>query len=805
MLNSLSLRSRFLVAPIIGLVMAMVFYFAANSVIRSQSELLHQVNDGDLPAISAVNSLTVLLVNNHNNYVDLVFSTLENQDEEQVYLAGKNIIDVLYELEEGFTSVFDIHKEIKPGSPDIHSQVQVAFDEYRVAIVGGIELSTVNTGLAQRELEIANRKLEKLNDSLHALALFHSEDLHLKSALIESSVQENKKLQYLAGLLILIMLFSALYFSGHLSSKLERINRNMIGLAGGRKDIELPEEEDAYLFELNSAVRKFKQVLEDNEKNQEELNKIIEELKSSETRYSNLLDTTATAIVVANVDRNIELFNRAAEKIFAYRREEVIGKPISLLMPEKYRERHDAHLSNYRETGSGAVMAMSREPLVALRKNGEEFFIDASISKITVGDEVLMTAAVTDITERKLAEQEKAELESQLQQSQKMQTIGTLTGGIAHDINNMLVPIIGHTEMTLGRLSPEDRSTPGLQQVLSASNRVKELVEKLLIFSRQNSPQREPVSCASLVREAIQFAKASIPSNIEIRDASGDDDYNIFADETQINQVLMNLFANAYQAMTEAEAGVISVEMYTQSFDMDSTFLRVYGDLKPGDYVCVIVKDTGPGIDAEVLPRIFDPFFTTKEVGKGTGLGLSIAHGIVVNHGGCITVDSKPGSGTTVCLYLPRVFSSDEKAVIPEVSLPRGKEKVLLVDDEVMVGQTSQEMLESLGYEVKLVQSGGEALALFQSGHDDFDLVISDHAMPEMSGAHLLGKIHELRPGLPLIILSGFSESMGEAERRRLGICEYLTKPVSLFGLAGVVRRVLDSEDLYEGLNKVQG
>ena len=387
---------------------------------------------------------------------------------------------------------------------------------------------------------------------------------------------------------------------------------------------------------------------------------------------------------------------------------------------------------------------------------------------------------------------EQKRLETQLIHSQKMQSIGTLAGGIAHDFNNILFPIMCLTEMTMDDVPEDSLARSNLAEVLKAANRAKDLVQQILTFSRQGEQERKLLRIQPIIKEVLKFLRGSLPSTIEINQNMDNECGAILSDPTQIHQVMMNLCTNAYHAMRE-KGGVLRVILTEVNIDSSDSGPNL--DLNPGPYVRLSVSDTGHGMDRAVMERIFDPFFTTKDPGEGTGMGLSVVHGIIRSHGGNITVDSAPGEGATFHIYLPQI---DTTAIAPETvstgPLPRGKERILLVDDEEQVVNMVRQMLERLGYHVTARTSSVEALEAFRAQPEKFDLVITDQTMPNMTGAELTKKLIAIRPDIPAILCTGFSEVISEEKAREIGISEYVMKPVVMSDIAKTIRRLLDQD-----------
>ncbi len=422
--------------------------------------------------------------------------------------------------------------------------------------------------------------------------------------------------------------------------------------------------------------------------------------------------------------------------------------------------------------------------------SGEIRDVEVYTGPIKVHGKKLLFSIVYDITARKKAEEEKAALEGQLLHAQKMESIGTLSGGIAHDFNNLLGIILGNAEMAMDDVPELHPTKFHLNEIRTASFRARDVVKQLLSFGRKTDPKQRPVRLVQIVEDALKFLRFSIPTSIEIRQNIQDDtDDSILADSTQINQVMINLCTNAAHAM-EDTGGVMTIGI--QKIYLDQISAAVYPDMPPGNYVKLTVSDTGPGIDPEIKDRIFDPYFTTKEVGKGSGIGLSVVHGIVKNHSGAISVDSKFGKGTTLSILFP---AAGEEAVIetePDEKLSTGNERILFVDDEESMAEIGRRRLERLGYQVESKTNSIEALELFRADPDQFDLVITDMTMPHITGDKLVKEVLKIRPGMPTILCTGFSEKINEEKAKEIGVREYIEKPFNRGKLSRLVRKVLD-------------
>lgn len=395
-----------------------------------------------------------------------------------------------------------------------------------------------------------------------------------------------------------------------------------------------------------------------------------------------------------------------------------------------------------------------------------------------------------EIVERKLAEEERARMEVDLRHAQKLQAIGVLAGGVAHDFNNILTAIAGYVELAQDLVPKDSEAYSHLEQVTKASTRASDLVRGLLMFSRKGAHSPDLISVAQVVTEALDLLRASIPSNVQFHRNIDPDCGCIFADPGLIHQVVMNLCTNAYQAMAGTR-GQLEVSLAPVEADTDSS--NPHPEIPAGSYVRLRVSDTGPGIPQTIAERIFEPFFTTKTRGQGTGLGLSVVHGIVTGYGGFIRFENRHPHGTTFFVYLQRITSGRPVETVDLGPVPKGAERILFVDDEEAIAKLGARMLQELGYLVTAKTSSTEALQLFTGGPNLFDLVVTDFMMPHMTGGELIVRLRQVRADIPIILTSGFNDQVITSEEsQNLGVSEYIRKPFSGATLARAIRRVLD-------------
>ena len=653
--------------------------------------------------------------------------------------------------------------------------------------------------------------------------------------------------------------------------------------------------------------------LEENKRLNRELEHQIETLRKSEERFRSLVNASYDAIVIADAQGNILSVNGATEKMFGYGEKELEGKPLTILMPERYRESHRLGMKNFVVSDLAPHTGKAFE-FAGRRKDGSEFPLELNVSIWVSEGEVNFGAVIrdvaertrletetfnaqqrfktlvdsldalvyvsdfethellfvnrygreiwgeiagqicwqalqtgqtgpcafctndrlldkegrptgvhvwefqntvnnqwyecrdqaiewtdgryvrmevaTNITSRKRADQEKAELETQIRTTQKMEAIGTLAGGIAHDFNNILVPIIAYTDMVMATEVPGSANWQNLQEVYKAANRAKELVKQILTFSREREHEICPVQIVPVVKESLKLLKASLPSTIEVSQRLEAEGVTILADPTQIHQIVMNLCTNAYHAMRD-KGGVMEVTLSQVAIGSRDSLDR---RLLPGSYLVLTVSDTGPGMDQATMERIFDPYFTTRKHGEGTGLGLAVVLGIVKKYGGDIRVYSEPGQGASFQVYFPVLGKVEEGlSSILSTAPVTGDERLLLVDDEPQIVDSMQKMLEFHGYHVTTKTSSVEALEVFRLAPEGFDLVITDQTMPYMTGDQLVLELKKIRPDIPVVLCTGFSLVMDEAKAKALGIDAFLLKPVLRKEMSETIRRVLDT------------
>ena len=512
-----------------------------------------------------------------------------------------------------------------------------------------------------------------------------------------------------------------------------------------------------------------------------ELEQLVKErtaaLQLANAYHRSLIETSLDPLVTISPEGRITDVNTATERVTGYSRDVLIGTDFSDYFTDPERAR-----AGYRLVFKDGLVRDYELEIRHQDGHVTPVLYNASVYRDGAGKVVGVFAAARDITEHK-------QMNEQLRQAHKMEAIGTLAGGIAHDFNNILAIIIGNAELAIDEVPEEMGARHNLEQIFKAGMRGRNLVRQILTFSRKTEHERKPLRLEPLVKETFDLLRASLPTTIGITlrlKASND---LVLADATQIQQVLMNLGKNAADAMRVA-GGQLEVSLANATFTEETSLPE--SEMQPGTYVTLAVSDTGQGMNEEVQKKLFEPFFTTKEKGQGTGMGLAVAYGIVKAHHGAITVASEPGRGSTFTVYLPR-YASDEKAEQKTSSLVTGgSERILFVDDEEALVELGDDILRRLGYHVVGKTDSMDALKTFAEHPEAFDLVITDQTMPQMTGVLLMQRLRNIRPDIPVILCTGYSETISAEEAESMGIQAFVMKPLSKNEVAETIRRVLD-------------
>ncbi len=499
-------------------------------------------------------------------------------------------------------------------------------------------------------------------------------------------------------------------------------------------------------------------------------------LKTSKRRFQTLFDSSTDGIFILDMQGNFIDLNRTAHERLDYTKEEMLASNIKVLDPPEFAEKIPARMKQIIESGS-AVFESAH-----YRKDGSIMPVEINARLLELEGEQIILSIVRDISERKT-------LEEQLRHSQKMESIGTLVGGIAHDFNNMLAAVQGNVYLAKKQLPEHAAAGDKLDNIEKLSKRAANMVQQLLTFARKDIVQMRVLSLNRFMEEGYTLTKTAIPENIDYKTSICEERLNINGDTTQLQQVMFNLLNNAVDAVAEAPRPEIRCTL--EHFDADRPFLHAHPDAMEKEFARITVKDNGQGIPTEYINQIFEPFFTTKEVGKGTGLGLSMLYGAIQTHGGIVEVESKPGSGTAIHVYLP--LSEESPEILPEKQ-PGNSEKhdltILLVDDEDDLRKTTAQVLIEMGYRVVEAANGEAALELFTSTEQEVDLVLTDVIMPKMGGIKLLQALRELNAKIPVILTTGYDDTVLDKGFHPTR-CEVARKPFDFELLSNSIRTMI--------------
>jgi PAS domain S-box-containing protein len=556
-------------------------------------------------------------------------------------------------------------------------------------------------------------------------------------------------------------------------------NYGLIYVADKLSDVEFTQEDVRFLTTIAAKlalayenVLRYQEIQERTAKLEYE----VGQRKQAEDRFRLLVETAPTGILICDEKGRITEANAQLQRMFGYTREELVGQAVEMLVPEQHRGGHVGHRAAYVNSPQTRPMGVGME-LRGRRKDATTFPLEISLGPLTTSEGTWISSTVVDISGRK-------KLEQQLQVSQRLESVGQLAAGIAHDFNNILTAITGNAKLALADLPVDHPVQRNLAEIQKGSLRAIQLVRQILTFGRQDAPKREVIKLTPVVEEALKLLRAGLRAGIEIRTHFDSGLPDVFADSTQVHQIVMNLATNAADAMAKQPVGVL--EIRSEPVSVDADLAHTTPELREGSYVRLSIRDNGCGMDKATTARIFEPFYTTKPLGEGTGLGLSVVHGIVKTHGGAVTVYSEPGEGTVFQLYLPAAQEAAQEARTQKTQGEiRGHgERVLYVDDEEPLVFLMTRMLTHLGYNVTGCTEPQKALETFKSGPHDFDVVVSDLSMPQMSGIDLAREILQTRPGMPILIASGCIRPEDNEEVLSLGLPDLLLKPDTIEDLS---------------------
>jgi PAS domain S-box-containing protein len=509
-----------------------------------------------------------------------------------------------------------------------------------------------------------------------------------------------------------------------------------------------------------------------------------------DVRLRAAVDSSPSGLLMVDDKGSIVLVNREIERMFGYSREELLGRPVEALVPERYRKAHPGDRAGFFAAPRIRSMGAGRE-LFGRRKDGSEVPIEIGLTPIATDDGLFVISSIVDVTTRREAEADRRRLEEELRQSQKMEAVGRLAAGIAHDFNNVLSAIVGYAE--LARDSEGHTHAAGdIDALLAVAARGRDLVDRILQFGRRQKAELRPLDLSRSVEEAMRFLRATLPASVEVRLDLGNEPARILADATSVQQVLVNLVTNAAHAMPSGG----KVEIGVAPFYVRDNIARSHPGVREGAYAALRVRDSGHGMDEETRSRAFEPFFTTKPAGQGSGLGLSMVHGILREHAGAVWLTSEVGVGTEVTCLFPMLEGLALDGPDAVADIPRGHgERLLLVDDEPTLLDTGRRRLEGLGYRVETASGVQQALDAVRAAGERFALVLTDYSMPLANGVDLARELTRSLPGVPIVLVSGYSEELDPEELLAVGIRRLLQKPFTLREIAVAVRGALDEAE----------
>ena len=800
-----SLQSRLLLPPLVVLLLTLALYVLGQGMMRSQIDGVEKLVNSNLPQIGRLNQMTVDLLDQHASLNLVLLSAAEHRDEERVYVEGRGLLNRLHLLEKDFLAATKGQISYPRMEDDIY-HVRLAFSTYRDAVISAIELATVNPARALQDMVTAEIQLTNLNDALLLMFTEYSRTISDTSLLIEDLSKRNLRINIVAFILLLLMTGLIFFVARRMSRGINNISDTLVGLSNGQLDIDIEDAEEIALKPQVTALKKFKSVLQAS-------NAQLEEISDSHKRYEGLLDLIATAVIAIDGQQTILLFNKAAEQVFGYSQKEVLGRPLHVLLPQRLRKAHDAYVENFRTGPVDTMTAMTRTPVSAQRKNGETFHAEINLARVALSHEMLMVAAITDVTVRLNDQQVMQEYRDKLEQKVAERTVeleqarvaaeaanqakSEFLANMSHEIRTPMNSIIGMTRLAL-QTELNEKQENYINKANTSAEHLLGIINDILDISRVESGQLQlevtdfhfrDVFDSMLGQVLVKAENKGVRINVFI-----DDDVPavLTGDALRLNQVLLNLVGNAIKfSHVDDEVTVRVVISQTEESRVVLQFS---------------VHDNGIGISKQHRAKLFQMFSqadgsTTREYG-GAGLGLFIAQRIVHKMEGDIWLESEVDKGSTfhftVSLNIPqdKLANNKDKGADAKTEPDRDTEilrgtRILVVEDNEINQEVVKEFLQSKEVVVESAYNGQEALEMLNS--DDYDAVLMDCQMPIMDGYEAVRHIRQQASlaTLPVIALTANAMKGDREKVLAAGMNDYIAKPVSPEHLYSVMAKWL--------------
>lgn len=773
----LSFQKVMLLTPLLILFLIMVSFGVLRHLAKNTFAKIEHTQQVELSKAHFFITIGHDLAQNHVQIHEHLDSAHRTVDEGEFYDNGKPLLLKIHSLEKRLQNYIDDNQSDIDVTPQLESLLQRLVD-YRNNTTNSVLMATVDLGLSQELQRTSTSYYIGLNNQFLKMHEFVQERL----ANVSSSSHKSAEKHFSLIMILLFVVIGLLVLVGiNFSQNLSRIFHNRILALNNLAAQDKPE---SVAYNSNNELDVLSEAIENVKYNFKLLDETRQELSEKEKDLRAVLDNMLDGVITIDEKGKVLTFNNAAEVVFGYKADEVIGGNISQLMPESYAHQHDRYLQNYISTGEAQIIGVGRE-VTGLKKNGETFPMHLSIGELphAIDGKKCFIGSCQDIT---LFKQQ----EEQLRRSQKMDALGKLTGGIAHDFNNLLNIIIGYSHILETKLAGQRKLAMHAKEINHAGERGAKLTQKLLAFSRQKETVENKLDINSLLKDEQHMLQKTLTARIKLVYECADNLWPVYLDSNDFEDALINLCINAMHAMKNQ--GQLTIQTHNQHL---SAFDARQINLAAGDYACLSVSDTGCGMDETIKDKIFDPFFSTKGE-QGTGLGLSQVYGFVERSQGAVKVYSEPGHGTRFVFYFPRHIElgvpEDENDILESEDY-RGSETILVVDDEPALLGLVTEILQPEGYTVITAESGVQALEIIEG--KSIDLLLSDVIMSEMDGYELSAIVQNKYPSIKIQLASGFNDNRHLKLSNDLLHLNILHKPYTSNSLLARIRAVLDEKN----------